>query len=409
MKKSPMIEASTMPLKILQAEYAKLYVQELDDWNKAFSAAKQQHKAWEIYCRKALKNNPKAELSDDPMLLLPHKPLPKRTYTSDCTIEKMVDIMNRSPGLTQISDELAGFLLNMNRYSSGSDRQFYLKCKTGGGHSVDRVGRGEEFVDDLYLNIIGGIQPKVAKTLFEPKEGAADDGFLERFGLMVYPAPMTSYSHIDRYPDRAARDAYYQVCQKLAGTCWADVLDTDEHHKGKGIARFDDQAQEAFNLWDVKHGRMMLSLSEDESINTMLSKAPGLLVQLAFLFHLVDWADGFCMENPAKVTIRAFERAERLLEYLVPMWKRILAAFADDGGDSGARKIAKWLIQEKIKVFTVRDIKQKHWSNLKTDDEIEVSIFLLIGKKWIREAGIKKTVGRPAREYVVNPAICDTA
>jgi hypothetical protein len=148
---------------------------------------------------------------------------------------------------------------------------------------------------------------------------------------------------------------------------------------------------------------------EDESINTMLSKAPGLLVQLAFLFHLVDWADGFCMENPAKVTIRAFERAERLLEYLVPMWKRILAAFADDGGDSGARKIAKWLIQEKIKVFTVRDIKQKHWSNLKTDDEIEVSIFLLIGKKWIREAGIKKTVGRPAREYVVNPAICDTA
>jgi hypothetical protein len=408
MKKSPMLDAGILPLKRIQARYADQHVKELEDWNKAFSAGKQKQKAWEKSCAKVLSKNPSAELGEDPMVAIPPKPSPRRTYTADCTIEKMVDIMNRSPGLTQVSDELSGFLLNMNRYSKGSDRQFYLKCKTGGGHPVDRVGRGEEFVDDLYLNIVGGIQPKVAKRLFSPKDGEGDDGFFERFGLVILPNPMTSYEHVDRYPNKNALDNYYGACEKLAGCNWAEQLTTDEHLPGKGIARFDTQAQEAFNQWDVKHGRAMLSQHDDDSLNTMLSKAPGLLVQLAFLFHLADWADNVCVDVSA-VNFRAFDRARVFLEdYLIPMWKRILFAFADDGGESAAQKIGKWLVQESIKSFTIRDIKQKHWINLKNNDEIEVSIVVLIEKNWIMEAGKKSTGGRSTVKYAVNPAIYET-
>lgn len=408
MKKSPLLDAGLLPLKRIQAHYANLHLKELEDWNKAFSASKQRQKAWEKSCSKVLSKNPSAELGEDPMLALPPKPSPRRTYTADCTIEKMVDIMNRSPGLTQVSDELSGFLLNMNRYSKGSDRQFYLKCKTGGGHPVDRVGRGEEFVDDLYLNIVGGIQPKVAKRLFSPKDGEGDDGFFERFGLVVYPNPMTSYEHVDRYPNKNALQNYYNACEKLAGCNWAEQLIPDEHLPEKGTARFDAQAQEAFNQWDVKHGRAMLSQHDDDSLNTMLSKAPGLLVQLAFLFHLADWADNVCVDVSA-VNFRSFDRARVFLEnYLIPMWKRILFAFADDGGESAAQKIGKWLVQESIKSFTVRDIKQKHWVNLKNNDEIEVSIVVLLEKNWIMEAGKRSTGGRSTVKYAVNPAIYET-
>jgi hypothetical protein len=236
MKKSPAIDAGTAPLRTIQRRYAEENKQILDDWKKAFSVAKLKHNAWEKACQKTLKDDPEAEITtDDPMNDLPPKPVQKRMYTADCTIEKLVDLMNRSPGLTLVSDELAGFLLNMNRYSSGSDRQFYLKCKTGGGHPVDRIGRGEEFVDDLYLNIIGGIQPKVAKQLFSPKEGATDDGFFERFGLVVYPAPMTTYNHVDQYPDRAARNAYFKICEKLADCNWEDILTADEYLPGKAL------------------------------------------------------------------------------------------------------------------------------------------------------------------------------
>jgi hypothetical protein len=409
MKKSPILDAAILPLKKIQAKYAEEYVKEIEEWNVAFSAGKQRQKAWEKSCAKALSKNLSAELGEDPMLLLPPKPLPKRTYTSDATTEKLVELMSRSPGLTLVFDELASLLLNMNRYSSGSDRQFYLKCKTGGGHPVDRIGRGEIYADDLYLNIVGGIQPKVAKLLFSPKDGAGDDGFFERFGLTFYPNPMTAYNHVDRYPNKNALQNYYSACEKLAGCNWAEQLTADEHLPGKGIARFDAKAQEAFNKWDVKHGREMLSKQDDESINTLLSKSPGLLVQLAFLFHLADWADNVCVDVSA-VSFTSFDRARLFLEdYLIPMWKRILFAFVDDGGESAAQKIGKWLTSEGAKSFTIRDIKRKHWMNLRNNDEIEVPIAVLIEKNWIMEAVKKSTGGRSTVKYTVNPAIYDVA
>ena len=106
---------------------------------------------------------------------------------TNATIEAMADAMVESRGLTMVRDELSGWVNNMSRYSKGDDRQFYLECHSGGAYAVDRIVRGRQIVPDIYLNVIGGIQPKVAKKAFQLSEEGADDGFFERFGIICYP------------------------------------------------------------------------------------------------------------------------------------------------------------------------------------------------------------------------------
>ena len=165
--KSPALREAAAPL--LQAE-ASLR----EKW-------KAQVEVWKARQERDRKGNVKHK-EDDP------KPPEPKLVVNDTTIEALADAMVLSHGLTLIRDELSGWAANMARYSAkGSDRPFFLECHSGGQYAVDRVMRGRQIVPDTFLCILGGIQPKVARRLFAAAEGAEDDGFLERFGLICYP------------------------------------------------------------------------------------------------------------------------------------------------------------------------------------------------------------------------------
>ena len=72
----------------------------------------------------------------------------------------------------------------MSRYNKGSDRPFYLECHAGGYYTVDRVIRGRQIIPEVYLNIFGGIQPKVARKAF----ASAESGRGRRLLRAVRPA-----------------------------------------------------------------------------------------------------------------------------------------------------------------------------------------------------------------------------
>ena len=87
----------------------------------------------------------------------------------------------------------------MERYNSGrSDRAFWLTAYDGGPHSIDRIKRGEIFVKNLSVSLLGGIQPARLAEL----QGLTSDGLLQRF----LPVMMTSAS----FPqDRPSEDENY--------------------------------------------------------------------------------------------------------------------------------------------------------------------------------------------------------
>lgn len=104
---------------------------------------------------------------------------PPRYVVWDTTVEKLGELLARSDkGLLIKSDEISGWIGSMERYNAGrSDRGFWLCAYDGGAHSIDRIKRGEIFIKNLSVSLIGGIQPARLAEL----QGLTSDGLLQRF------------------------------------------------------------------------------------------------------------------------------------------------------------------------------------------------------------------------------------
>ena len=153
--KTPIINAATAPLTHYETHLRVKYEADLRDYELALT---------------------EKEEGDPP----PRKPDPPPRYIVwDTTVEKLGELLARSDkGLLVKSDEISGWLGNMERYNAGrSDRGFWLCAYDGGPHNIDRIKRGEIFIKNLSVSLIGGIQPARLAEI----QGLTSDGLLQRF------------------------------------------------------------------------------------------------------------------------------------------------------------------------------------------------------------------------------------
>jgi hypothetical protein len=197
-KKTQMMNEAIGPLEKYQAEL----------W-RAHKIAKEEYKA------QSKKDG--AEKTEEP------EP-PPRYVTWDTTIEKLGEFFARSPkGLLVKRDEIAGWVGSMERYARGSrsgaaDRAFWLKTHDGGPYAMDRIARGETYIENLSASLIGGIQPR----RFAELQGLTSDGLLQRFlPVILRPGEFTL--------DRPTDDRDYENCiRALIGMSPCTLMLTDQ-------------------------------------------------------------------------------------------------------------------------------------------------------------------------------------
>jgi hypothetical protein len=154
-KKSPVINAVTKPLKRLDKEMFREY-----------AAAKT------VY--DALSKDEKATAQ---------APKHIRLRLEDTTIEAAQEVLKDSPeGVLLLQDELSGWFGSMEKYAGGGrgsqkDRAFWLQSFNGGSYTVNRVGRGSSWIENLSVSLLGGIQPEPIRALANESH---DDGLLQR-------------------------------------------------------------------------------------------------------------------------------------------------------------------------------------------------------------------------------------
>jgi hypothetical protein len=153
-KKTPIMAASARPLRKIDAGQARDYAERRSFYEKL----------------------PKEEktLTDPPKQV--------RSILQDVTIEAAQDILKDSPdGVLCYQDELSGWFGAMDKYSAGrgsaKDRAFWLEAFNGGEYSVQRVGRGSVYIENLSISLIGGIQPEPIRRI---ADDSVDDGLLQR-------------------------------------------------------------------------------------------------------------------------------------------------------------------------------------------------------------------------------------
>jgi hypothetical protein len=310
--------------------------------------------------------------------------------------------------LVFVRDEVSGLIRELERYRSrAGDREFLLQSYTGGPKSVARISRSPVFVPDLLLNIVGGVQPDVAREVFS---SGADDGLGERF-LAIWPELAPEFVDFDRFPDKAKRDDFDLVAKKLYVADWSRLLITDEY-SSVPYCRVDHEAHALFSAWRTRTVQSTRGAhpQHEHRFGRRVGKYPGLAARLALVLHLFESA---AVEHArdarhllATVEADTIARVTTLMDdYVLPMEQRVYQAYALPPEAENARRIARLIMDKHPETLTAREIRRHGWANMDEPQAVAAALEWLCSRGWLREAEPWHRVGRPSDLFVVNPRL----
>lgn len=366
-----------------QAEFAKL----MESVNK--TKARQSLKKDQSADVKSLLQS--SETADAPIL--------KRYKTNNASYEALGELLMENPnGLMVEADELIGLVKQLDASGQEVARSFYLTSADGDKpYTFDRIMRGKGLhIDAVCLSIVGGIQPGVLAEYVRQAigGGAGADGLLQRFGLMVYPDISPDWREVDRYPDKALRDAVNQLAERLDNLNPADIGAEVDQYGGVPFLRFDDAAQVLFSEWRSTLEHRLRSGEEHPAIVSHLSKYRKLIPSLALINHLCDADHGAVSEA-------ALLRAIAFSEYLESHAQRIYS-YATRPDIDAAKTLLKRLASGKLSnPFKVRDVYRAGWAGLETPAKAQAAIELLKEYHHLHEI-VMETGGRPTSHFYLN-------
>ena len=284
----------------------------------------------------------------DNKLEAPQKP--DRYVMWDVTVEKLGQVLSQNKehqGLLVKRDEIAGWIGTMEKYSGGgkgaaADRGFWLKAFDGGGYSVDRIGRGDNWIPNLSIGIIGGIQQN---RLAELSEGLTSDGLLQRFIPLMQGAPTFP---VDQSNEKQV-GAYLQLVFKIIRRRVRRFYFND------GAQRImDDLRKYLFDLEQASGGLAY-------GFQGFLGKLPGIAGSLALILHIVNIVEGDWDSIPAMAGSVA-SISERTAKYIDKLVRDFIVphAFAfyqaAEGTSEQLRQIASFILTSSQTRITHRDL-----------------------------------------------------
>ena len=400
--KTPAIEATFGPLDRLMARALEEHDQAMQRFEADKMAAKLRAEAREKKARERLKNNHDANLGD---LLTPstiESPTLRRYRTNDTSTASLGELLRQNPnGMLVYRDELVSLLKGLDKEDQAEGRGFYLTGWNGDSpYTLDRIGRGLYLhIPALCISLLGGTQPgRLAEYTGQAiRGGAADDGLIQRFGLMVWPDPVATWRNVDRPPDHTAERVAYAVFDRLDRLDPASIgaqqdHDEDGHPVGLPYLRFSAEALSHFQEW---HEALEVRLRSGElhpALESHFSKYRKLVPALALLIHLADDGRGEIGED---ATLKALAWAE----YLETHAHRVYGAVTQvevAAAKAILRRIERGDLQAP---FTTRDVWRPGWAGLSDRALVGRALELLADYGHLTVEVDRETGGRPATRY----------
>ncbi len=405
-KKSPALSEALKPLNRLQAAEFELWQAAHDAWELDCKVAEFQGSENEKKAKGIANKNPAAARALLEPTDTPAEPTARRFIVNDATVAKLGELMQQNEwGILSYRDELYGLLTGLDKQGEEGSRAFYLQSYDGNqGYTFDRIMRGTVHIPRLCLAMIGGIQPGRIQEYVRGAVagGSADDGLLQRFGLLVWPDTTGDFVHVDQWPDTPARNTAWAVFDRLA------QLEAASDTEPK-VWRFDDVAQALFVEWLVPFENEIRGDDLHPAMVSHLSKYRKLIPALALVFALIDTPDSGGVIHEGEL-IRALAWGE----YLRTHAHRLYAAAVipeTTGAFTLLSKIKRGRLVDsdgvKLSSFTPRQVVQKNWTGLGTTDAVRKAADVLADFDYLRRDLVPTgaTGGRPSDRYTINPAV----
>jgi Protein of unknown function (DUF3987) len=388
--KTPLLNAVLGPLRRRQDLAMAIFESELDEYERLtgdFGARKR--------VRRAVFAGRDGGDHDQPLDgEIPQPPSCVRYVANDASVEKLHLLLRDNPaGLLYVRDELAGWMAQMDKRVR--DRAFFLETWDGNGEfTFDRVGRGTVHARNLCLSVFGGIQPGRLQTYVADAAGggAGDDGFLQRFQLLVWPDVVREWEEVDRQTNVTAERQVESLLDRILLLSPEDPLRT----------RFSAEAQERFGEWRRELEQKVRSGTLSPPMESHLAKARSLLPKLALIFHLAesDSPDG-------EITLKQTERAAAVCAYLEAHARRVYGSVASLPQRLAATLGQKLRSGQLGARFSLRDVYLHGWTGLDTAERARTAVAVLVDAGWVRRVNVEPgpAGGRPTEEFLVNPAV----
>ncbi|QIC60259.1 DUF3987 domain-containing protein [Acinetobacter schindleri] len=342
-------------------------------------------------------------------------PIMKRYKTNDATPEALAELEKSNPdGILVCRDELVGLLTSLENGKDEGNRTFFLEGWNGGGsYEFDRILRGNGFIKNHCLSVLGGIQPDRLIQYLEPSiKGSDNDGLIQRFQLMVCP-DIPRWQYKDEYPNYEARNALFNLFESIDKIGVEDLVAIGafpiNEFNSIPYFRFDSEAQQKFIEWTTNLNEHLIPNEAHPIIAEHLTKYGKLLPALALIFHLIE-----CLLHGYKGQInkRSIEMAIDWCDYLESHARRIYGLVLQGSGIRAVTLSERLLRLEdqhewKFNGFTSREVQRKNWKGLTTPESVTDALDVLVEHKWLVLEEIESSVrgGRPTKRYWINPKI----
>lgn len=326
-------------------------------------------------------------------------PVLRRYKVVDASVESLGEICIENPvGVLAYRDELVGLLKSLDKEGQEGSRGFYLQgYDANQGYTFDRIGRGRNLhIPAVCISMFGGIQPaRLGEYIRHAVEGGSgDDGLLQRFGMMVCPDISQDYRKVDRYPDTAAKNAAFEVFERLAAL--PGRIDEDGQLEPE-VFKFAGDAQDIFDDWLYDLIPRLRKGELHPAIESHLMKYTKMVPALALICALAD--------DEIEVSVESVNRALMWSEFLESHAMRIYNMGLRPtvtGAKALLRKIRDGAISTG---FKAADVYLKGWSNLSSSGDVHDALALLVDLNYLYrvEQPSGDRGGRPSKTYLINP------
>ena len=399
-RKSPALDAVTVPLLAIERDGAEEHKENLRRWQEQSQRAKASRIEWEKLVAAAAKDG-----LGTPTLpadaVEPEEPQRRRTIIQDATPEAVASILAANPiGTLHFRDELSGWLQSFDRYSPGG-REFWLEAFGGRQFVVDRKGSKQPiFVPFNGVSVLGGIQPaKLATALLS----SPDDGLVARF-LMIWPDKV-QFSRPRSAADMGALESIYRRLDSLS---WA--IGGDGQNKAATLS-LSEPAADIFESWQQDNA----GIDDDAGalFKSFVGKMDGMVLRLALVAELVTWAVQGGAE-PTEVSASSLTAAAVWVDdYAKPMALRVYGDAALPEAERNAAALARYIRKLKMRTVNKRELRRSPHKSalpmLRERGSLDDAIALLCDAGWLREAHAREgeMPGRQREDYAVNPAVLE--
>ncbi len=330
----------------------------------------------------------------------------RRYIVNDCTVEALQNILSENRrGVFWYRDELTGLYGMMGRDGHENDRAFLLEAYEGGlsgAYESDRIARGNVRADGPCVSLFGTIQPGPIQRQVEGAvagRGGAD-GWIQRFGMTVFPDEPGEGRGVDREPNVKARDLAFRAFRFLDEADRVRDLGAQQEDGAPDFLRFAPDAQGIFDDWLEEHHDAVRNAGDTPAFEEYLVKQRKTVPALALIFHALDVAVG--AERPGPVSARAVDLATQWGAFLRLHAEKLFSLELRQAETAAAALGARLLRRAVPDGLTVSDLGERDWSGLGRPALVHAALDVLEPLGWIRR-DYQITSGRTRTVVRIHP------